>query len=468
MRKLNLVMYFVLVLLFLPTFVESKNYICSVYFTGIGCPHCAKTDPVVLGELPQEYPNLIIIEYEIYQQPENAPLLYSYSSRYDTGMGVPLIIFNEEKHIIGDMPILRNVRNTLNEMDSNECPLLDGLIDFNELDLTSLPGKPKIWAKDRILISSGGGGRNEILKELLTTSDIPAALEKVNYTIIEPEPAPLSGSYINFDNAVELDGWIFEWNGKGVEGKVIKNRTEEKIPTGEVVLPKELTLPKIVSLAAVDSINPCALAVLTLMLIAIITYNPKKRHNVLLAGFAFTLAVFVGYLIYGLVIVKFFQLIQTLTSIRLLLYKILGVAAIILGLLNIKDFIKYKPGGFLTEMPLSLRPKVKKIISGITSPKGAFTVGIFITIFLLPCTIGPYVIAGGILSALELVKTIPWLILYNIIFVSPMIAITLLVYGGFTRVENVSGWKDKNIRKLHLTAGSILTLLGVAMILGLV
>lgn len=226
----------------------------------------------------------------------------------------------------------------------------------------------------------------------------------------------------------------------------------------------ELTIAKIISLAAVDAINPCALAVLSLMLIAIITYNPKKKRNVLLAGFAFTISVFVMYLFYGLVIIKFFQVVQTLTSIRLILYKVLGIFAILLGILNIKDFIKYKPGGLLTEMPMKLRPKAKKIISGITSPKGAFVIGLFVTVFLLPCTIGPYVIAGGILSVLELLATLPWLLLYNLIFVSPMIAITLIVYAGFAKVENVSEWKEKNIRYLHLIAGSIMFGLGVIMI----
>jgi len=226
-------------------------------------------------------------------------------------------------------------------------------------------------------------------------------------------------------------------------------------------IPQELTLTKILSLAVVDSINPCAIAVLALMLIAIMSYNPKKRMKVLFAGLAFTLSVFIMYIIYGLVIIKFFQLVQLLTGIRVWLYKILGLGAVVLGVLNIRDFFGYKPGRLATEMPLMLRPKVKKIISKVTSPKGAFIVGIFVTLFLLPCTIGPYIIAGGILSALELFKTLPWLLIYNLVFVLPMIIITLVVYLGFTTVENVSGWKDKNIKWLHLVAGIIMALLGI-------
>lgn len=228
----------------------------------------------------------------------------------------------------------------------------------------------------------------------------------------------------------------------------------------------ELTLAKIVSLAMADAVNPCALSVLTLVLIAILTRDPRARRDILLAGLAFSTSVFMMYLFYGLVIIRFLQIIQVLTSIRLWLYKILGLAAIILGCLNIRDFLAYKPGGLGTEMPMSLRPRVKKIISRVTGPKGAFGIGAFVTVFLLPCTIGPYVICGGILCPLSLLETLPWLLLYNLIFVLPMFLITTICYVGFAKVEDVAGWKEKNIRYLHLIAGLIISGLGLAMVLG--
>jgi cytochrome c biogenesis protein CcdA len=135
-------------------------------------------------------------------------------------------------------------------------------------------------------------------------------------------------------------------------------------------------------------------------------------------------------------------------------------------LLNIRDFVSYKPGRMATEMPVMFRPKVKKLISKVTSPGGAFIVGIFVTFFLTPCTMGPYLIAGGILSSIEFVKTLPWLALYNLVFILPMIIITLIVYGGLSSVENLSGWKEHNIRYMHLVAGVIMVLLGVIMLFG--
>lgn len=227
-----------------------------------------------------------------------------------------------------------------------------------------------------------------------------------------------------------------------------------------------ISIGNVITLALADAVNPCAFAVLTMLLVAIIAYNPDKRSNIIWAGLAFSLAVFVMYMIYGLFIIKSFQMVQTITAIRPILYKALGAIAVLLGLLQIKDFVHYKEGNIATEMPISWRPKAQKIISGVTSPAGAFGVGLFVTLFLLPCTIGPYVILGGMLSIMEIVKTLPLLFLYNAIFIFPMLAITLIVYFGLSKVEDVQEWKDKNIRILHLIAGGLIMLIGLAMIFG--
>jgi hypothetical protein len=226
----------------------------------------------------------------------------------------------------------------------------------------------------------------------------------------------------------------------------------------------EVPLGKVVFLAIADAVNPCAFAVLAMMLVSIIAYNPHKRSNLIWAGLAFSAAVFVMYLIYGLFIIKSFQVVQAITSSRPFLYKVLAVVAIALGLLQIKDSVFYKPGGATTEMPLRWRPTVKGLMARVTSPAGAFGVGLFVTLFLLPCTIGPYIILGGMLSFMEIVRTLPTLLLYNVIFISPMLAITLVVYAGLSGAGDVQAWKDRNIRLMHLLAGLVILSIGVAML----
>ena len=81
---------------------------------------------------------------------------------------------------------------------------------------------------------------------------------------------------------------------------------------------------------------------------------------------------------------------------------------------------------------------------------------------------GPYLIASAKLSGLTFLSTIPYLFLYNLIFILPMIALTLIIYFGLTEIEKVSGWRDRNIKKLHLFEGIILILLGIAMVTGMI
>ncbi len=458
--------------------------VCAVYFTGVGCPHCAKTDPVILEDLLDRYQNLAVIEYEIYNQQINGPLLYQYDERYGSGLGVPLIIFNEEQNLKGDLPILNDIDSVIQSLGNNPCVLHDGTkADFADLDIANLAAAPKIWHQNRILIKfQEGSSDSQLLRDALTATDLNRVLADQDFTNVEPIAVPLSGKNVAFEYAIALDNWLLEWNGQPPDSdatpvllaQIIDQQAAAGEQGGSGTTPEnndgssqdDLTWTKIISLAAVDAVNPCAFAVLVLMLTAILAYNPSKRKNIILAGLAFIASIYVMYLIYGLLIIKFFQIVQALTAVRLWLYKILGVIAVILGVLNIRDFFTYKPGRAGTEMPLFMRPKVKKIIGGITSPTGAFSVGIFVTLFLLPCTIGPYVIAGGILSAMEILQTLPPLLLYNLIFVAPMLIIIAIVYIGFRRVEDISAWKEKHITKLHLVAGLIMFILGIAMITG--
>jgi len=228
-----------------------------------------------------------------------------------------------------------------------------------------------------------------------------------------------------------------------------------------------INIIRITSLALADSVNPCAIAVLAMILVSIMVQNIEKRRKVLFGGLAFVAAVFIGYLIYGVIIVQFFNFFsEAIRQNTKLIYSILGIIAMVFGALNVKDFFVYKKGSFGTEMPLMLRPKVKRLIDKVTSPGGAFIMGILVTLFLLPCTIGPYIVASGLLSELGILGALPWLLYYNLIFVLPMIAITLIIYFGYAKVDEVTGWKDKHIRILHLVAGSLLFLVGVAILMG--
>lgn len=219
----------------------------------------------------------------------------------------------------------------------------------------------------------------------------------------------------------------------------------------------------IVSAALVDSINPCAIAVLIILMGALLSTG--DRHRALLAGFAFTLAVYVAYFLLGL---GLFSAIQ-MSGLAYFVYKAVGVLAIIIGLANLKDYFWYGGGGFVMEIPRSWRPMLKGMLNKATSPLGAFAMGFIVCLFELPCTGGPYFFILGLLAEKSTwLSAVPVLLLYNVFFVVPLVIITLLIYFGLTNVEKADRWKERNLRMLHLVAGIVMTALGLLVVFGIV
>ncbi|MCK5290382.1 MAG: hypothetical protein KAJ56_05490, partial [Candidatus Aenigmarchaeota archaeon] len=181
----RIAVFFVFILLFLPT-VHASSDACAVYFTGIGCSHCAQADPVVLDTAPKTI-DLVVIEYEVYRSSGNSRIMKDYDDAYGSGFGIPLIIFGKDDVIVGDSPIIREISGTSLRLSGNGCPLGDGSsVSFDEIDITALPGEPNIWKDEKILIHSGGGGDAEFLRTLLLTDDAVSALEGMEYEVIDP------------------------------------------------------------------------------------------------------------------------------------------------------------------------------------------------------------------------------------------------------------------------------------------
>ncbi|HTY44324.1 MAG TPA: hypothetical protein VMC80_03710 [Patescibacteria group bacterium] len=228
-----------------------------------------------------------------------------------------------------------------------------------------------------------------------------------------------------------------------------------------------LTLGRITSLALVNSVNPCQIAVLILVLVTILMQNPENKKRLLYSGLAFISAVYIGYLFYGMVLVQLFQTFtETLKQGSIYLKYAIATLSMLVGGLQIKDFLFYRKGSFATEMPIWMMGKAKRTIQKITSPLGAFITGFIITLFLGPCTIAPLVVATESLSQLGILGALPWLLYFNFIVILPLIIITFVIYKGFITAESVAQWRDRNVRILHLIAGILLLGVGFALLMG--
>jgi len=223
----------------------------------------------------------------------------------------------------------------------------------------------------------------------------------------------------------------------------------------------DLTLPVVLAASIVDAINPCAFAVLIILMTTILVNG--NANKALKAGFAFSFSVFISYFLMGLGVYKALGM-GILTPWFMV---VIGWLAILLGFLNLKDYFWYGKG-FLMEVPISWRPQLKRILSSVTNPIGAFGIGFLVSLFLLPCTSGPYIVILGMLATKEaLPKALSYLIIYNLIFVLPMVLITLAVYKGFdpNKAEKI---RQKQLRLIHLIAGIILIGMGIVLLTGVI
>ena len=233
------------------------------------------------------------------------------------------------------------------------------------------------------------------------------------------------------------------------------------VETDTATLAEGLTISAIIVAAAIDSVNPCTFAVLLLLLGTLIVAQRKgKKGLVLKAGLAFTVAIYISYFLLGIGV---FTVIQA-SGIEKQFMIVVSCLAILIGLWNMKDFFAYGKW-FTIEVPKRWRPTVKKLTSSVVSIPGAFFVGILDSFFLLPCSSGPYIAILALLSKNTSHTTGIWyLLLYNLIFVLPLLAITFAVHFGFTTTARAERWRSARLGKLHLLAGILMFLLGAGML----
>lgn len=207
-----------------------------------------------------------------------------------------------------------------------------------------------------------------------------------------------------------------------------------------------------------DSINPCAFAVMLLLLSTILTRH-KSRKKTLLAWALFCLAVFLTYLAMG---IWLFSALAT-SSNTLVLKLIVGILWVTVWLANLKDYFRYGKW-FVMEVPFSRRPKMQDLIHKVSSPRWAFAVGIVVSLFLLPCSSGPYFTILWYMSSQAKDLNLRWyiyLIVYNLIFVLPMLIISILVWFGYSSVDKLAKIKHEKTKLIHLIVGVLMLWLGI-------
>src|SRR3989344_9016817 len=219
------------------------------------------------------------------------------------------------------------------------------------------------------------------------------------------------------------------------------------------------TIGTIVITAAIDSINPCAIGVLILM-VSILLGKKKSVSSLLYYGFLYICSVMLTYFLAGLGLAYFFTKIPLVITEYIAIT--VGTIIVFAGLLEIKDFYWY--GKFFSlEIPYYFSKKIDKYASNV-STAGVIFIGIFVSAVELPCTGAPYLAIITLLSQYFDLTAFLLLILYNFIFISPLIIILLLVASG-KRLYDIKKWKYDNRPIMRFSIGLLLIAMGWLLIL---
>jgi len=211
-----------------------------------------------------------------------------------------------------------------------------------------------------------------------------------------------------------------------------------------------------------DGLNPCAIWVLTFLL-GLLVYS-QDRRKILLVGLIFVVSSAVIYFIFMTAWLNLFLVIGYSRIVTISL----GIAAIAMGLVNIKELFFFKKGVSLM-IPEAAKPKLYRKMRSVIHQKsrtllvlGTITLAVFVNFIVLGCTIGLPAIYTKILTMRNLPKHTEYfyLGLYNIAYVVPL----AVVVGVFVFTLGHYKITQKHAILLKAVSGSIMLLMGLALL----
>ncbi|MYB92593.1 hypothetical protein F4Y43_01895 [Candidatus Poribacteria bacterium] len=221
-----------------------------------------------------------------------------------------------------------------------------------------------------------------------------------------------------------------------------------------------------------DGINPCAFATIVFF-ISYMNLVGRGRKEMLIAGGAFALAVFVTYLLVGLGTLSFMNYLNQFSGVAKCVYLIAATATFALAGLSLYDAVKAKQGktkDILLQLPRALKLRIHKVIrertrtSGVIA--GALVIGFVISALELVCTGQVYLPTLTFVAGIEGLRAnaIAYLLLYNFMFIVPLLVVFGCVYWGTTSLQ-LGGALQRHLVSVKVGISVLLFGLGTWLIL---
>jgi len=220
-------------------------------------------------------------------------------------------------------------------------------------------------------------------------------------------------------------------------------------------------IPLVAGTGFLDGVHPCAIAILIFFIAFLLTLE-KTFKSIFGLGLVYIFVIFLTYLGVGVGLLSgivFFGQPHFFA-------KLGSWLLIFLGVVQLKDYF-FPNLPFHLRMPKFSNEKIRNLLTKATLPAvigAAFLVGLC----SIPCAGGIYAAVTALLASKTTYFTgFLYLILYNVMFVMPLLILLILATNPLT-LAKLAEWRNKHERTEKLIMGILLIALGAGILIFLV
>jgi hypothetical protein len=222
-----------------------------------------------------------------------------------------------------------------------------------------------------------------------------------------------------------------------------------------------------------DGINPCAIASLV-FLMSMLRLSKNAGRGLLVMGATYCLAAFVTYIAIGFGLLRALHLLDQFETMQKGIELLMLCVLAVLALLSFRDAYRYRAGGNPDDITLQLPKSVKRLAhkimrEGVKARSlvfGGMAMGVLVTGLEAVCT-GQVLVPTLVVVIREselLGRELSYLLLYNFMFILPLVVVFVLTYYGLT-TEALIAWSKKNVVFSKVVLGCFFVSMGVLILL---
>lgn len=243
----------------------------------------------------------------------------------------------------------------------------------------------------------------------------------------------------------------------------------------------------VVGAGLIDGINPCAFTAIVFFM-SFLSLQGYEKKKIVAAGLTFITVTFLTYLLIGTGLFNSLYSMKAYRSVANLVNLIIGSVSLLLGVLSMRDAILFARTGVTGDIVLQLPKRLKMAINSVIN-KGfrlergdgehaharrkmavvivsAAIVGFIVCLTETVCTGQIYLptIVLVLNTAGDSTLAISYLVLYNVLFIAPLVLIFVCGLMGVTS-EMFGKIVKKNMLAIKVLLASIFIILGLSLIL---